>query len=118
MARVVMVMAKQIFRLEQTIERMASQQVAQRLAATLVDELAAGEESDGGILLPVHSQEQLARLIGTTRESVSRTLSIWRSAGVIAMKGRRIVVLRPDRLRREADSDATYSNGHQRAGPS
>jgi CRP-like cAMP-binding protein len=118
MARVVMVMAKQIFRLEQTIERMASQQVAQRLAAILVDELAAGQESDGGILLPAHSQEQLARLIGTTRESVSRTLSSWRSAGVVTMKGRRIVVLRPDRLRREADSDAADSNGQQRARPS
>jgi CRP/FNR family transcriptional regulator, cyclic AMP receptor protein len=113
MARVVMVMAKQIFRLEQTIEKMASQQVAQRLADILVDELAAGRESDGGILLPAHSQEELARLIGTTRESVSRTLSTWRSAGVITMKGRRIVVLSPDRLRREADSEGTYSNAHK-----
>lgn len=108
-----MVMAKQIFRLEQTIEKMASQQVAQRLADILVEELAAGRESDGAILLPAHSKEELARLIGTTRQSVSRTLSIWRSAGVITMKGRRIVVLSPDRLRREADSEGTYSNGHR-----
>jgi CRP/FNR family transcriptional regulator len=116
MARVMMVMARQIFRLEQTIERMASQQVAQRLAGTLVDEMAGGQEVDGGILIPAHSQEELARLIGTTRESVSRTLSSWRAAGVITMKGRRLVVLRPDRLRRLADSAGGYSNGGRGAG--
>jgi CRP-like cAMP-binding protein len=113
MARVVMVMARQIFRLEQTIERMASQQVAQRLAGALLEEMAEGQKTDRGILLPSHSQEELARLIGSTRESVSRTLSSWRSAGVIATKGRRLVVLSPDRLRREADSDGGYSNGRR-----
>lgn len=118
MARVVMVMAKQIFRLEQTIESMASQLVPQRLAVLLLGEMAEGEKSDGGVLLPSHSQEELAKLIGSTRESVSRTLSGWRAAGVITMRGRRIVVLRPDRLRREADSDGAYSSGHPPAGRS
>jgi CRP-like cAMP-binding protein len=98
MARVVMVMAKQIFRLEQTIESMASQQVSQRLAGLLLEEMAEREKSDGGVLLPSHSQEELAKLIGTTRESVSRTLSTWRTNKVITMRGRRIEVLRPDRL--------------------
>lgn len=116
MARIVMVMAKQIFRLEQTIERMASQQVAQRLAEILVDEMAGGTEIEGGVLLPSHSQEELARLIGTTRESVSRTLSSWRSEGLITMRGRRIVVPSPDRLRREADPGGAHTNGHRRAG--
>jgi CRP-like cAMP-binding protein len=118
MARVVMVMAKQIFRLEQTIESMASQQVSQRLAGLLLEELAEGEKSDGGVLLPSHSQEEMAKLIGSTRESVSRALSSWRTNKVISMKGRRIVVLRPDRLRREADSDGGYSSGHPPAGRS
>jgi CRP-like cAMP-binding protein len=112
MARVVMVMAKQIFRLEQTIESIASQQVPQRLAGVLLEEMADGEKSDGGVLLPSHSQEDLAKLIGSTRESVSRALSTWRTDKVITMRGRRIVVLRPDRLRREADPDGTYANGH------
>src|SRR3989441_8337387 len=90
MARVVMVMARQIFRLEQTIESMASQQVSQRLAEVLLEEMADGEKSDGGVLLPSHSQEELAKLIGSTRESVSRALSTWRTDKVITMKGRRI----------------------------
>jgi CRP/FNR family transcriptional regulator len=115
MARVVMVMARQIFRLEQTIESMASQQVSQRLAGLLLEEMAEGEKSDGGVLLPSHSQEELAKLIGSTRESVSRALSTWRTDRVITMRGRRIVVLRPDRLRREADPDGAYANGHRPA---
>jgi CRP/FNR family transcriptional regulator len=105
-------MARQIFRLEQTIESMASQQVPQRLAGLLLEEIAEGEKTDGGVLLPSRSQEELAKLIGSTRESVSRTLSTWRTEEVITMRGRRIVVLRPDRLRREADLDGTYSTGH------
>lgn len=104
MARVVMVMAKQIFRLEQTIESMASQPVPQRLAGLLLAQLPEGQPCDGGVLLPSHSQEELAKLIGSTRESVSRTLSSMRTAQVITMRGRRIVVLRPDRLQQEAGS--------------
>jgi len=108
MARVVMVMARQIFRLEQTIESMASQQVPQRLAGLLLEEMAEGEKIDGGVLLPSHSQEELAKLIGSTRESVSRTLSSLRTDKAITMRGRRIVVLRPDRLRQEADSGSSH----------
>ena len=104
MARVVMVMAKQIFRLEQTIESMASQPVPRRLAGLLLVQMADGQPCDGGVLLPSHSQEDLAKLIGSTRESVSRTLSSMRAAHLIAMRGRRILVLRPDRLRQEAGS--------------
>jgi len=108
MARVVMVMAKQIFRLEQTIESMASQPVPQRLAGLLFEEMAEGETNEeGGVLLPSHSQEEMAKLIGSTRESVSRALSTWRTDKVITMRGRRIVVLRPDRLRQEADDGSS-----------
>jgi CRP-like cAMP-binding protein len=112
MARVVMVMAKQIFRLEQTIESMASQHVSSRLAALLLEEMAEGETLNGGVLLPTHSQEELAKLIGTTRESVSRTLRTWRAAQVIAMRGRGIVVLKPESLRRSADPGGFSSDRH------
>ncbi len=111
MARVVMVMAKQIFRLEQTIESMASQQVSQRLAALFLDEMPNGYAAEGGWLLPSNSQEELAKLIGSTRESVSRALSTWRARGLIRMRGRRIVVLDADRLRRTANAEEVASNG-------
>lgn len=118
MARVIMVMAKQMFRMEQTIESMASQHVSGRLAALLLEEMREGQTLNSGVLLPSHSQEELAKLIGTTRESVSRTLSMWRAAQVITMRGRRIVVLRPESLRRAASPGGVYSNGSARAGRS
>jgi len=118
MARVVMVMAKQIFRLEQTIESMASQHVSGRLAALLLEEMAEGQTLTKGVLLPLRSQEELAKLIGSTRESVSRTLSTWRAAQVITMKGRRIVVLKPEGLRRAADSGGFSGDGRVRPGRS
>ena len=111
MARVGIVMGRQIFRLEQTIKRMASQPVAQRLASLLMEAMAEGEVTEAGVLLPSHSQEELAKLVGTTRESVSRSLRIWRAGHLITMQGRRIVVLDPERLRREADAPSQYS-GH------
>lgn len=111
MARVVMVMAKQIFRLEQTIESMASQQVSQRLANLLLDEIRDGYSAEGGVLLPAHSHEELAKLIGSTRESVSRALGTWRAREVIKMRGRRIVVLDADCLRRMANGSAPAPYG-------
>ena len=104
MARVVMVMARQLFRLEQTIESMASQPVQQRLASLLMEAMAEGAVTEAGILLPSRSQEELAKLVGTTRESVSRSLRVWRAGHLMTMQGRRIVVLDPERLRREADA--------------
>ena len=111
MARVVMVMARQLFRLEQTIEGMASQPVPQRLASLLVEQMAEGEPVDGGVLLPAHSQEDLAKLVGTTRETVSRSLSSWRAEKLITLRGRRILVVDPERLRREADPP-THHDGY------
>ncbi len=100
MARVVMVMARQIFHLEQTIESIASQPVGRRLAGLLLSMQESGQPVPGGVLLPRTSQDQLAKLIGTTRESVSRTLADWRRERLIAAQGRRIVILEPSRLRR------------------
>ncbi len=114
MARVLMVMARQIFRLEQTIESLASQSVPQRLAGFLLEAMAEGEMSEDGVLLPMQSQEELAKLVGTTRETVSRRLSLWRTGRLIKMRGRRIVVLDPERLRREANP-ASQHNGHHEA---
>jgi CRP-like cAMP-binding protein len=105
MAKVVMVMARQIFQLEQAIETIASQTVRSRLAGLL---LSMDSESRNGSpaerSLPAISQEQMAKSISTSRESVSRTLARWQRDGLIGRRGRRIVVLRPDQLRRIAET--------------
>jgi CRP/FNR family transcriptional regulator, cyclic AMP receptor protein len=76
--------------------------VAGRLAKKLLELASAhGVERDGGLLieLPV-TQEELANMIGVTRESVNRNLSDFRRLGLIKNQGRRIVIVDAARLRR------------------
>jgi CRP-like cAMP-binding protein len=100
LAKVMMAMAKQIFRLERTIEGLAREPVDTRLARLLVDMLGAAEKSADGQLLPAFSREEMAKLAITTRESVSRTLAAWSRQGIVELRGRRIFVPDPKRLRK------------------
>lgn len=92
MARVMMAMAKQIVHLQETLESVVSQPVAGRLAALVVSMLDQGEQMPEGVLLPPTSHEDMGKMIGATRESVSRTLSDWRRHDIISNRGRRILV--------------------------
>jgi CRP-like cAMP-binding protein len=92
MAKVVMAMAKQMFRLERTIEGLARESVDSRLARLALDMLGGAEKSVDGQLLPALSREEMAQLAITTRESVSRTLTAWSREGIVELRGRRIVV--------------------------
>jgi CRP-like cAMP-binding protein len=42
----------------------------------------------------------MAKICITTRESVSRTLSAWSKDGTVELRGRRILIRDPERLRR------------------
>lgn len=75
--------------------------VGGRLAKKLL-ELASnhGVKRDDGMLLDVNiTQEQLANMIGVTRESVNRNLGAFRRQGLIANQGRRIILRDPEALR-------------------
>ncbi len=72
-----------------------------RLAQTLLD-LARdhGVKDAGGVLLPLRlSQQDLANLIGVTRESVNLALADPRERGLVETDGRTLRVRRPDELR-------------------
>jgi CRP-like cAMP-binding protein len=73
------------------------------LAGLLLEVMPTGHPTRDGSALPAHTHEELAKQIWTTRESVSRTVSSWRASGTIRMRGRRIVVVDPNRLRRVED---------------
>lgn len=102
MARVMMAMAKQIVHLQDTLESVVSQPVAGRLASLVVSMIDQGERTPEGVLLPVTSHEDMGKMIGATRESVSRTLSDWRRHGIIRNQGRRILVRKLQVLRDHA----------------
>ena len=99
MAKVMMAMAKQMFRLERTIEGL-HEPVDSRVARLVVDLLNSSDELVEDQLLPGMTREEMAKICLTTRESVSRTLSAWSKEGIIELRGRRILVRDPDRLRK------------------
>jgi CRP-like cAMP-binding protein len=75
-----------------------------RLAGLLLDLVEQhGERADGGTAtaLPL-SQDELASLIGSSRSTVTRALSDWRSRRVISTRQRHVTVLDPATLRRIA----------------
>ena len=99
MAKVMMAMAKQMFRLERTIEGLAKEPVDSRLARLLLDLEASSEKLPNGFLLPAMTREEMAKISITTRESVSRTLSAWSKAGTVELRGRRILIRDREHLR-------------------
>jgi CRP-like cAMP-binding protein len=106
MAKVMMAMARQMIRLESTIENIVSRPVAGRLADLMMTLAEQVERSpDGAVLLPAYSHDELGKMIGATRESVSRTLGAWRRAGITGTQGRRILIRKPAALRAQARGD-------------
>jgi CRP/FNR family transcriptional regulator len=104
MAKVMMAMARQMLRLESTIESIVSRPVAGRLAELLLglaENLPSG--GNGKIIVPPYSHEELGKMIGATRESVTRTLSAWRRDGIIAAEGRQIVIRKRGALQAQID---------------
>jgi CRP/FNR family transcriptional regulator, cyclic AMP receptor protein len=99
MAKVMMAMAKQMFRLEKTIESLAREPVDSRLARLFFDLQGSAEKLREGLLLPAMGREDMAKICITTRESVSRTLSSWSKDGIVELRGRRILIRDPGRLR-------------------
>jgi CRP-like cAMP-binding protein len=71
-------------RLRQTLARLALRQ-GRRAPST-----AAGQ--GGWILAPVPTQSELARMVGSCRETVSRTLSVMSRNGLLQASGRRMIL--------------------------
>jgi len=62
-----------------------------------------GEDQGDGILLDLHmTQTDLAGMVGGSRQSVNQILQIFQGRGYIELKGRKLVIRQPERLRRRA----------------
>ncbi|MFF8907133.1 Crp/Fnr family transcriptional regulator [Streptomyces olivaceoviridis] len=88
--------------------RWAALTVRERLAALLLELLRShGTRTDEGIELTIGlSQQEFAGSVGSSREAVARLLKELRTREVLVTRRRRIVVLRPDVLRRIAGEGA------------
>ena len=85
---------------ERELEAMAYQRVGQRLARKLVD-LAQrfGIETVRGTLIQARlTQQELADMIGTTRETLAHTLSDFRRRGLVDMSRHEVLVRDAERL--------------------
>ena len=59
---------------------------------------------DGGVLRVTHdlTQEELAQLVGASRETVNKALADFASRGWLRLDGKSIIILDPERLARRA----------------
>ncbi len=98
-ARLMTLMARQIFELERAVERTATEPVSQRLADLLIR-----MAKRGGTMPEVRTlaEADLARMIGASRESVSRLVAAWERDGILRAGQRRIEIIDEDRLERFA----------------
>ncbi len=87
-------------RANEEIEGLLFRNILGRVAKAML-ELAqrAGEIQNGGLVFKEHfTQQELADLVGTTREPLTRALSSLRRAGLIAMHQGRYFIPSPDKL--------------------
>ncbi len=100
-AKVMSLLARQVFELEQAVERVAGHQVESRLADLL---LRLADREKGDLRVRNLSQADLARMIGASRESVSRALARWEREGKI-IAGQRSVQVRDEMALRAIAND-------------
>ena len=87
-------------RANEEIEGLLFRNILGRVAKAML-ELArrAGEPSDGGLVLKERfTQQELADLVGTTREPLTRALSSLRRAGLVSQKDGRYAIPAPEKL--------------------
>lgn len=98
-ARLMTLLARQIFELEQTVERTATDSVGQRLADLL---LRVAKRDGGKVEVRGVPQADLAKMIGASRESVSRQIAAWEREGILRGGQRRVEILDEERLAERA----------------
>jgi len=96
----VQAMGQRVVEAENRLEQMAYGSVSARLAALLL-ELAG--DSPIGLVRATH--QELAEMLGTWRETVSKTLQDMRRRGLVSSGRRILTILDKDRLRQEAERD-------------
>jgi CRP-like cAMP-binding protein len=99
-------LAERLHDMQARYEELATEQVEQRLARTLLRLVQrTGRRVEGGVLVDVRlSRQELAEMTGTSLFTVSRILNRWQEAGVIQLRRQRILVRHPHGLVSIAES--------------
>jgi CRP/FNR family transcriptional regulator, polysaccharide utilization system transcription regulator len=103
-SRVLSLLSSDLRAAEEKIVEMAQKPVRERLAETLlVLKETYGLEEDNVTLNMKLTRIELANMVGTATESVSRMLSKMKDEGVIEMRGRKIMIVDHERLVKAAN---------------
>lgn len=90
--RLIKSLAARLREMTSEVEKLALRDVYSRLAETLSSR---ASEEEGRLITDSLTQQQLASMIGASREMVSRILKDLKGGGYISLEGKRIVLNRP-----------------------
>jgi CRP/FNR family cyclic AMP-dependent transcriptional regulator len=90
-------MGQRVMEAENRLEQMAYSTIASRLAALLLELV---EDPEDNVVRATH--QELADMLGTWRETISKTLQDFRRRGLVASGRRRLTLLDKEGLKREA----------------
>ena len=91
-------MGQRVMEAENRLEQMAYSTIASRLAALLLE--LGGDDPQGAVIHVTH--QELADMLGTWRETISKTLQDFRRRGLVASGRRQLTLLDSEGLRLEA----------------
>jgi CRP-like cAMP-binding protein len=105
-------------RIENRLRNILFRSNRERIVGLLVELVESHGQKDGGhweITLPL-SHQDLANLIGSTRETVTLTLGHLQAEGLIQVRRRRLVVVNRERLQAEAAGEIAEKEDRHQAG--
>ncbi len=102
--RMLSTLAARLRRAEDRIRRLAFADAYEKVASAVLDMLQETKIPLGaGVEVPLAlTHQELASLVGVSRETFTRVIARFQKAGLIRIQNRRIVIVNPDRLKREA----------------
>jgi CRP/FNR family cyclic AMP-dependent transcriptional regulator len=92
-------LARRLRATDELLGDVAFLEAPRRLAKRLLEVAAAAPEPGRGPAQVRLTQEELASLVGISRESVNKHLRAWQQQGIVSLGRGRLQVLRPERLR-------------------
>ncbi|QFZ20535.1 Crp/Fnr family transcriptional regulator [Saccharothrix syringae] len=97
-------LARRLRRTNSMLSGMILNDVPGRLAKALLELAVRFGSQEAGLLRVTHdlTQEELAQLIGASRETVNKALADFTHRGWLRLEGRTVLILDPDRLARRA----------------
>jgi CRP-like cAMP-binding protein len=98
------VLARRLRRTNDALADLIFTDVPGRVAKNLLQMAGRFGTRDGGVLRVTHdlTQEELAQLVGASRETVNKALADFASRSWLRLDGKSVIILDPERLARRA----------------